>query len=80
MAGGEGTLCLGGVLGRFNNMISPIDVDGTVEFTLDPQQIPAGGVLYSAFVGDFYQFQVWHRDFVGFQTSNYTNAVTILWD
>lgn len=76
--GSEGTLCLGGTLGRYNDQIVAANSMGVAEFTIDPTAIPAGGALYSAAAGDFYQWQVWHRDVVAAgTTSNFTNAVTI---
>jgi len=75
--GGQGTLCVGGNLGRYNNQIQQADLAGEASFTIDPQMIPTGIGYFAASAGDRYNFQVWHRDFVGFQTSNFTNAVSI---
>ncbi|MEL6715258.1 MAG: hypothetical protein AAFP86_15865, partial [Planctomycetota bacterium] len=79
LGGGEGTLCLGGALGRYNDQLAAADASGVVTFTINPANIPAGGSFFTAQPGDFYQFQVWHRDVGGAgATSNLTNAVTIL--
>lgn len=75
--GGQGTLCIGGNLGRYNNQIQQVDLSGEASFSIDPQMIPTGIGYVSAAAGDRYNFQVWHRDFIGFQTSNFTNAVSI---
>ncbi|MEL6906390.1 MAG: hypothetical protein AAFP22_13340, partial [Planctomycetota bacterium] len=56
LGGGEGTLCLGGALGRYNDQIAAANGQGVVTFTIDPSSIPAGGSLFSALPGDFYQF------------------------
>ena len=66
--GGQGTLCVGGNLGRYNGQIQQIDLAGQASFTIDPQMIPTGIGYFAASAGDRYNFQVWHRDFVGFQT------------
>ncbi|MEO0662609.1 MAG: hypothetical protein AAFZ87_13820, partial [Planctomycetota bacterium] len=61
IGGGEGTLCIGGSLGRYNDQINAVDASGVVSFTIDPAVIPAGGSVFTATPGDFYQFQIWHR-------------------
>lgn len=77
--GSEGNLCLGGQLGRYNGSISQASADGTVEFAMDPASIPSPTGSFAAMAGQFYQWQLWHRDSLGgAATSNYTNAVTIL--
>ncbi|MEO1697864.1 MAG: hypothetical protein AAFU73_11265 [Planctomycetota bacterium] len=81
LGGGEGTLCLGGTLGRYNDQLAAADASGVVTFTINPANIPAGGSFFTAQPGVFYQFQVWHRDVGGAgATSNLTNAVTILFN
>lgn len=80
LGGGQGTLCLGGTLGRYNTQIAPTDSSGQVSFSIDPANIPLGGGFQTAVPGTILQFQVWHRDFVGTPTSNLTNAVTILFN
>lgn len=81
LGGGEGTLCLGGSLGRYNSQITPTGAAGTVEFDIQPANIPFGVSFYTALPGDVWQWQVWHRDTgTGGATSNLTNAVTILFN
>ncbi|MEL6716985.1 MAG: hypothetical protein AAFP86_24625, partial [Planctomycetota bacterium] len=81
LGGGQGTLCLGGTLGRYNDQLAAANGQGVVTFVINPANIPAGGAFFTALPGDFYQFQIWHRDVAGSgPTSNLTNAVTILFD
>lgn len=82
MAGGSaGTLCLGGSLGRYNSLITLSDAGGVAEFPIDPAVLPQGIGTVPAAPGQIFQWQVWHRDFAGGgATSNFTNAVTILFN
>lgn len=82
MAGGStGTLCLGGNLGRYNQTITQASAAGVASFTIDPTNIPQGIGTFAAAPGQIYQWQVWHRDVNGGgATSNFTNAVTILFE
>ncbi|MEL6714342.1 MAG: hypothetical protein AAFP86_11245, partial [Planctomycetota bacterium] len=81
LGGGEGTLCLGGTLGRYNDQLAAANAQGVVNFTIDPANIPAGGAFVTAVPGTIYQWQIWHRDVAGAgPTSNLTNAVTIFFD
>ncbi|MEM6569230.1 MAG: hypothetical protein AAF957_12510 [Planctomycetota bacterium] len=80
MAGGsQGTLCLGGSVGRFGVFNSGALGQGFVN--VDPQAIPSPTGTTAAMFGDRWHFQAWHRDAVnGAATSNFTNAVTIVFD
>ncbi|MEM6569840.1 MAG: hypothetical protein AAF957_15625 [Planctomycetota bacterium] len=74
--GSQGTLCVGGSIGRFG--IFQADGAGTSSRTLSPTQIPQPTGPVSAMAGDRWNFQVWYRDaLMGSATSNFTNAVTI---
>lgn len=75
-AGSQGTLCVGGSVGRFG--IYQANGQGESFLVLDTQQLaqPQGPV--SAAAGERWHFQSWYRDSVGgAATSNFTNAVTI---
>ncbi|MEM9801498.1 MAG: hypothetical protein AAGA20_14315 [Planctomycetota bacterium] len=74
--GSQGTLCVGGSIGRFGTYNS--GSGGRAIQTLDPQAIaqPTGAV--SALSGETWRFQSWHRDSVGgTATSNFSNAVAV---
>ncbi len=74
--GSEGTLCVGGSVGRFG--VFQADAAGTGVQVLDTLQIaqPQGPV--SAMPFEQWNFQSWYRDAVGgVATSNFTNAVTV---
>lgn len=77
--GRAGNLCLGGDLGRYNATVAAANAAGVILYDMDSTAIPTSGGLQAALVGQFYQWQVWHRGIVsGTATSNDTNAVTIL--
>ncbi len=77
--GSRGNLCLGGQLGRYNALVSMASPGGVVSFAINPAVIPTPFGLHAAVAGDRYQWQLWHRDVVGgVATSNFTNAVSLL--
>ncbi|MEM9383015.1 MAG: hypothetical protein AAGB93_23905, partial [Planctomycetota bacterium] len=74
--GSQGTLCLGGSIGRFG--IYNSGSSGTGAFALNPQAIPQPNGTVSALSGQTWRFQSWHRDSAGgVPTSNFSNAVAI---
>ncbi|MEO0663035.1 MAG: hypothetical protein AAFZ87_15980 [Planctomycetota bacterium] len=78
VGGGEGTLCVGGTIGRYNAQIQQVSLQGSVGFVVEPLVIPLGGAVVSATAGDVFGFQAWHRDVGGAgATSNLTNAVAV---
>ncbi|MEL6429535.1 MAG: hypothetical protein AAFR54_10185 [Planctomycetota bacterium] len=78
VGGGEGTLCVGGTIGRYNAQIQQVSPQGSVGFVVEPLVIPLGGAVVSATAGDVFGFQVWHRDVGGAgATSKVTNAVAV---
>jgi len=82
-AGGVGTLCLAGPIGRYNGpgQILPVGPTGTFELALDLNAIPQATGFASAAPGDTWRFQAWHRDTILFQqTSNFTDAVAITFE
>ncbi|MEL6714337.1 MAG: hypothetical protein AAFP86_11220 [Planctomycetota bacterium] len=74
--GTQGSLCLGGTIGRFNALIAASDFAG--ELSLD---VPIGAMpppLPSAVsAGETWYFQVWHRDVNPTPTANFTEAIEI---
>lgn len=79
MAGGsQGTLCLGGAIGRYNGQVTSSGPAGTFDLALDLTSIPAPTGPTAAVAGDTWVFQVWYRDVVlGFPVSNFTSALSI---
>ncbi|MEM6674214.1 MAG: hypothetical protein AAF726_15320 [Planctomycetota bacterium] len=80
MAGGsDGTLCVGGSVGRFGVFNSGPLGQGFVN--VDPQAIPGPTGTNAVVIGDRWNFQSWHRDTAGGSaTSNFTNAVRIVFE
>lgn len=78
MAGGsQGTLCLGGSIGRFG-IYSTAGTMGTAQVSVHPAAISQPTGTVSAMSGETWHFQSWHRDSVGgVAVSNFTNAVAI---
>ncbi|MDF1838743.1 MAG: hypothetical protein P1V35_12805 [Planctomycetota bacterium] len=81
--GSDGSLCLGGGIGRYNlaSEIGYTGDTGTLELTIDPTQIrqPMGPV--SAIVGQTWRFQAWFRDTAaGVGNSNFSNGVAVTFE
>ncbi len=79
--GSQGVLCLGGPIGRFNGsfQIQPASAAGTVSLQVLSSYLPTAGGGWPIDPGDKWYFQLWHRDlFAGQATSNFTNAVEII--
>lgn len=74
--GAQGTLCLGGTIGRFSDNIVQADPGGRAGINLDLQALPSP-LTPSVAPGEFWWFQVWYRDSNPMQTSNFTNAVGV---
>ncbi len=78
--GSQGTLCLGGGIGRFNGpgQIKNSGSAGTFELTIDLNQLPTPSGFVAALPGETWNFQAWHRDWAGpVSTSNFTNGLEI---
>ena len=81
VGGSSGTLCLGGSLGRYNSLITAADAGGVATFPIDVTALPQGNGPAPAVPGSNFQWQLWYRDLSGgVPTSNFTNAVTILFE
>jgi glucose/arabinose dehydrogenase len=72
--GSVGTLCLGGTIGRYIAQAQNSGSAGTFTVMADLTQLPAIG---GASVGETLHFQAWFRDFQGFNTSNFTDGVSV---
>lgn len=76
--GSDGNLCLGGSVGRFNNMILNSGGGGRIAINVDLAAIPQPMGFISASSGETWRFQAWHRDSNGSSpSSNFTNAVRV---
>lgn len=74
--GGQGTICLGGSIGRFG--VFNTGSNGRAQTIVDPTAIAQPSGTVSALSGQTWSFQGWHRDsFGGSATSNFTNGVAI---
>ncbi|MEZ6016970.1 MAG: hypothetical protein R3F49_17765 [Planctomycetota bacterium] len=79
--GSAGNLCLGGAIGRYSNFVTSSGPSGTITFVLDPTQLSTPNGPVPAIAGQRWQFQLWHRDAIStFTTSNFTNAVSLLFE
>ncbi|MEM8710508.1 MAG: hypothetical protein AAGG01_06115 [Planctomycetota bacterium] len=78
MAGGaQGTLCLGGAVGRFNQQIGFTAGDGFFSITVDATQIPQPNGFIPIMAGETWRFQCWYRDANPGITSNFTDATAV---
>ena len=81
LAGGSGNLCLDGAIGRFNR---PGEIlfsgdSGAFELDVDLTSFPVPGGPVQVMPGETWFFQAWHRDAAAGPTSNYTDALEIVW-
>ncbi len=84
MSGGsQGTLCLGGPIGRYQGagQILSSGAAGQLSLALDLTQTPTPGGLVAVQPGETWNFQLWHRDVVGgIATSNFTDGLEIAFE
>lgn len=75
VGGGEGTLCVGGGIGRYNGSVQNTGAAGTANLVVDLGAVPTPNALVPAVPGETLHFQFWHRDVVGgLPTSNLTES------
>lgn len=76
-AGSQGTLCLGGQIGRYFELeeIRFASPEGLVSLAIDLEAMPTPALRRPALVGETWRFQAWYRDVNPTGTSNFTNAV-----
>ncbi|MCP3917434.1 MAG: hypothetical protein GY711_17955 [bacterium] len=72
--GGQGTLCLGGPIGRFQSCVEAASDAGRSACDIDTTHLPFTPSRSIA-SGDTWHFQMWYRDAGGLE--NYTNAVRV---
>lgn len=76
MAGGSiGTLCVGGNIGRFG--AQQVGAPGEISLSIDLGALPMNP-NQAALPGETYHFQAWYRDFNPNPGSNFTDAISIL--
>jgi len=78
--GSQGTLCLGGSIGRYvgPGQIKNSGATGSFSLQLNLAQHPTPTGFVSVVAGDTWNFQAWYRDAVGgAAVSNFTNGRTI---
>ena len=84
----EGNICLGTIIGRFQNLAALSDTAGIIEISTTSGQwslnsIPQGSgpFTYTAQAGGTAHFQCWHRDTnaIGGPSSNFTDGVFVFW-
>lgn len=78
-AGGAGTLCLGGAIGRDVTQVMSAGPTGAVTLTFDTQAVAHPTQPFALVRGDTLNFQYWYRDAApaGGATSNLSDAVSI---
>ena len=75
-AGSQGTLCLGGNIGRYANLAQSSGESGQVSLDVDTFAIPVlPGVAVQA--GETWSFQLWYRDRNPDLTSNFTSGCAV---
>ncbi|MEZ6015110.1 MAG: hypothetical protein R3F49_08355 [Planctomycetota bacterium] len=78
--GSQGTLCLGGAIGRYvgAGQIKNSGATGSFELPLNLTQTPTPNGLIAILAGDTRSFQAWHRDSIGgVATSNFSDGLVI---
>ena len=75
--GSVGNLCLGTPIGRYVQQVQSSGAQGAFSVMIDLTNIPLSPPV-AAQPGQTWNFQAWYRDNLGFQTSNFTNGYSIL--
>jgi hypothetical protein len=77
--GGQGTLCLGGAIGRYvgPGQVRRCDPSGAAALRIHLDRLPQPTGLAMAVVGETWRFQAWYRDANPASTSNMTAALAI---
>ena len=80
IANSQGTLCLGGPIGRYNNPaeIRLSDENGIASLQLELTETPSPTGRISIMIGETWNFQGWHRDINPTSTSNFSDAVEVV--
>ena len=76
--GSQGVLCLGGAIGRDQSQVQSSGALGTIALAVSPLALPEPTGAVSAQVGETWNFQAWYRDADPVATSNFTDAVAVV--
>jgi endonuclease I len=74
--GSQGSLCLGGALGRFTQQVQSTGIFGTFEIAVDLGAMPVTPPQ-AVQAGETWHFQAWYRDANPGPTSNFTDAISL---
>lgn len=75
--GSQGTLCLGGAIGRHTQSVRFSGDSGSVWLDVDLTDLPTPSGPVAVQPGETWNFQVWFRDANPGPTSNFTDAVSV---
>jgi len=78
--GSQGNLCLGGSIGRYSRTgeIQNSGANGKFSLVLDLTDTPVPSGSTAILAGETWKFQAWFRDLNPGATSNFTDAVSVL--
>ena len=77
--GSQGNLCLNGTIGRFRKDVQSSGMDGEFSLDVDTNKIPLSPPV-AILAGETWNFTAWFRDNNPTATSNFTDAISILFD
>ncbi|MEZ6018390.1 MAG: hypothetical protein R3F49_25065 [Planctomycetota bacterium] len=77
--GSQGTLCLGGTVGRYNGagLVMTADAAGRMHLDLDLAHTPTPVGTVAVVAGQTWRFQCWYRDVNPTVTSNFSDALEL---
>jgi hypothetical protein len=80
--GSQGTLCLGGAVGRFKRPgeLQQASPGGHVRLALDLGNLPQPTGAVAGMPGDEWNFQLWYRDMNPGPTSNLSNGLQVVFE
>lgn len=78
--GSQGTLCLGGAIGRYSDHLLDSGSTGMFSLQLDLAQTPTPSGPVAVLPGETWYFQAWYRDQNPTQTSNFTDSRSIAFE
>lgn len=79
-SGNQGVLCLGGSIGRLLGSIAMSSGSGELTGSLNLLSVPEGPMLSAVMPGETWNFQLWHRDDNPTATSNFTEAIEVVFE
>ncbi len=77
-AGSQGVLCLGGAIGRFLQQVQNSGQAGEFSIPVNLTSLPQPNAPVAVVAGQTWNFQCWYRDANPGLTSNFTSAVSVL--